>query len=216
MLASIAEIIAAAVSVLSLGFAVITQVRQSSQRKHAERADTATRLLSTLQRIDVGGISPKLDGSLALKIHSEQVHGLQEVIRINIAQFEARAKRGGFPLTLHFLIGVYGIMVMVIAFGVGDRASQLQADQRWVGILIAVAIFILGCGMVLDFVTVAARRIKGREARRRAGIYVPSSLELLSKLYVKLILWRTQTRWPRPLAPRSRLAIRPLKATLTR
>src|SRR5665213_3195078 len=185
MWASIAQFTGAAVSVLSLGFAVITQVRQSSQRKYAERADTAMRLLATLQKIDVGGISPKLDGSLALKVHTEQVHGLQEVIRVNIAEFEARAKRAGFPLTLHFLVGIYGILVIVIAFGVAVRIGQVQADQRWVGVLIVVAIFILGCGMVLDFVTVAARRIKAREAQRRAGIYVPSSLEVLSKLYVR-------------------------------
>jgi len=194
MWASIAQFTGAAVSVLSLGFAVITQVRQSSQRKYAERADTAMRLLATLQKIDVGGISPKLDGSLALKVHTEQVHGLQEVIRVNIAEFEARAKRAGFPLTLHFLVGIYGILVIVIAFGVAVRIGQVQADQRWVGVLIVVAIFILGCGMVLDFVTVAARRIKAREAQRRAGIYVPSSLEVLSKLYVRFILWRQRRR----------------------
>ena len=152
------------------------------------------RLLATLQKIDVGGISPKLDGSLALKVHTEQVHGLQEVIRVNIAEFEARAKRAGFPLTLHFLVGIYGILVIVIAFGVTVRTGQVQADQRWVGVLIVVAIFILGCGMVLDFVTVAAKRIKAREARRRAGIYVPSSLEVLSKLYVRFILWRQRRR----------------------
>jgi uncharacterized membrane protein YhaH (DUF805 family) len=199
MWASIAQITGVAVSVLTLGFAVVTQVRQSSQRKYAERAETAARLLATLQMIDVGGISPKLDGSLALKVHAEQVHGLQEVIRLNIAEFEARAKRAGFSLALHFLICIYGILLIVIAFGAADQIGQVQTDQRWVGALIVVAIFILGCGMILDFTIVAAKRVKAREARRKAGIYVSSSLEVLSKLYVTFILWRQRRRdGPRP------------------
>jgi hypothetical protein len=194
MWASIAQFAGVAVSVVTLGFAVITQVRQSSQRKYAARADTAMRLLTTLQKIDVGGISPKLDGSLAHKLHSEQVHGLQEVIRVNIAEFEARAKRAGFPLVLHFLIGMYGILVIVIAFGTAGRVGQVQADQRWVGVLIVAAIFILGGGMILDFVTVAAKRIKARDARRKAGLYEPSSLEVWSKVYGTFILWRRRKR----------------------
>jgi uncharacterized membrane protein YhaH (DUF805 family) len=194
MWATITQFIVAAVSVASLGFAVITQVRQFSQRKYAERAETAMRLLSSLQEIEVGGISPKLDGSLALKIHHEQVHGLQEVIRVNVAEFEARAKRRGFPLTLHFLIGIYGILAIVIAFGIAGGVGRIQADQRWVGVLIVVAIMILGVVMILDCVTVVARRLNAREIRRRAGIYVPSALEVVSVFYASFILWRRHRR----------------------
>lgn len=200
MWASIAQFAGVAVSVVTLGFAVITQARQSSQRKYAARADTAMRLLTTLQKIDLGGISPKLDGSLAHKLHGEQVHGLQEVIRVNIAEFEARAKRAGFPLMLHFLVGIYGILVLVIAFGVAGQAGQLQSDQRWVGVLIVIALFGLGGGMILDFVTVATRRIRARGARRKAGLYEPSSLEVLSKLYGTFILWRLRKRGNRRCA----------------
>ena len=194
MWASIAQFAGVAVSVVALGFAVVTQVRQTSQRKYAARADTAMRLLTTLQKIDVGGISPKLDGSLADKLHSEQVHGLQEVIRVNIAEFEARAKRAGFPLTLHFLIGVYGILVVVIASGTAARVGQLRADERWVGVLVVIAIIILGGGMILDFVIVMARRINARETRRKAGLYEPSSLEVWSRLYGTFILWCRRKR----------------------
>jgi hypothetical protein len=194
MWATFAQFTVAAVSVVSLGFAVITQVRQSSQRKYAERADTAMRLLSSLEVIEVGGISSKLDRSLALKLHNEQVHGLQEVIRINIAEFEVRAKRRGFPVMLHLLIGIYGILVIAIAVGIAGGVDRIQTDQRWVGVLIVAAISILGVGMILDCVTVVTKRIKAREIRRRAGIYVPSVFEVVSKFYVSLILWRQRRR----------------------
>ncbi|MCU1585487.1 MAG: hypothetical protein JWM49_2043 [Microbacteriaceae bacterium] len=190
----IAQFVGAAVSVASLTFAVVTQVRTSSQRKHAERAETAGRLLASLHEIDVGGISPKLDDSLALKLHGEQVHGLQEIIRINIAEFERRAKRAGIPLTLHILVGVYGLLVLTIAFGTVEGVGRTRADQRWVSVLIVAAIFILGIGMVLDLVLATARRITARAVRRRAGIYVPSDLEILSKVYVRYILWRQRRR----------------------
>jgi hypothetical protein len=45
MWTTIAQFTGAGVSVASLAFAVVTQVRQSSQRKYAERAETAMRLL---------------------------------------------------------------------------------------------------------------------------------------------------------------------------
>lgn len=194
MWATIAQLTAAAASVVSLGFAVITQVRHSSQRKYAERADTAMRLLSSLEAIEVGGISPKLDGSLALKLHKEQVHGLQEVIRFNIAEFELRAKRRGFPLLLHIVVGIYGILVIAIAVGTAGRVDRMQADQRWVGVLIVVAISSLGVGMILDCVTVMAKRTKAREIRGHAGIYVPSVFEVVSKFYVSLVLGRQRRR----------------------
>lgn len=181
-------------SVASLAFAVVTQVRQSSQRKYAERAETAMRLLSSLQGIDLGGISPKLDGSLALKLHNEQVHGLQEVIRLNIAEFEARAKRRGLSLTLHFLIGIYGVLVIGIGLGSAGGVGRIQADQRWAGVLVVGAIVILGVVMILDCVVAVARRIHARALRRRAGIYVASALEVVSGLYVSLILWNQRRR----------------------
>jgi hypothetical protein len=187
MWSTIAQFTVAAISLVSLGFAIITQVRQTSQRMNAERAETAMRLLSSLEAIEVGGISPKLDGSLARKLHNDQVHRLQEVIRINIAQFEERAKRRGIPLMFHFIIGIYGALVISIAAGVARTLDQIQADQRWVGVLVVAAIAILGTGMILGFLAVAVKRIRARDIRQRAGVYVPSTLEVASKLYVSLI-----------------------------
>lgn len=182
------------VSALALGFAVFTQVRQSSQRKYAERAETAMRLLASLEEIDVGGISPKLEGSLALELHNKQVHGLREVVRINIAEFEMRAKRTGFSLIFHSLVGFYGILVLVIAFSYSGQIAHIQADQRWIGVWIAVAIFALGGVMTLDLVMAMARRTRARKARQKAGIYVPSSLAILSTLYNAPVFWLRRRR----------------------
>jgi hypothetical protein len=66
------------------------------------------------------------------------------------------------------------------------------------GLLIVVAIIILSAGMILDFVAVAAKRANAREARRRAGIFVPSALEVGGTIYVSFIHsfipWRRRRR----------------------
>jgi len=194
MWTSLAQIAGVIVSIATLIFAILTQVRTTSQRKHGERAETAGRLLSALEAIDVGGISPKLDESVALKIHNEQIHGLREIVRVNIAEFERRAKRTGFSLTLHVLVGVYGVLVLLIGFGMLPQLSRIRADQLWLAYLIVSAIFLLGGAMVLDLILAILRRVKRRAVHRRAGLYVQSELEVISKAYWWFLAWRRKRR----------------------
>jgi hypothetical protein len=194
MWTSLAQIIGVVVSIASLVFAIVTQVRTSSQRKHAELAETAARLLTSLESISVGGISPKLDDTLALKLHDEQIHGLRELVRLNIAEFERRAKRRGLSLYLHSIIGVYGLLVLWIAFGMTSGLPRIRADQQWLAYVIVAGVFILGGAMVLDLILAVARRVRGRSIRRKAGLYVQSELEVLTKAYLQFRAWRRGRR----------------------
>lgn len=180
----VAQVISAVVSVFSLGWIIIVQVRTTSGRKHAERAETAARLLAVLQDIGIGGSSSRLADSYARELHDAQIHRLHEVIRVNTAEFERRAKRSGFSLMFHSLVGAYGIVAMMASVGIGGGLEKIRPDQRWLGELFVVAFFILGVIMVLDFVLAVRRRLISRSVHRRAGLYVPSALEVISTHYV--------------------------------
>ena len=189
-----AQVISAVVSVFSLAWLVIVQVRTTSGRKHAERAETAARLLATLQNLGIDGSSPRLADSHARELHDAQVHGLQEIIRVSTAEFERRAKRPGISLMFHSLVGSYGIVAMLAATGTSGGLEKMRPDQRWLGELLVAAFFILGVIMILDFVLAVRRRLISRSVHRKAGLYVPSALEIISTSYVGFHQWRRRRR----------------------
>jgi hypothetical protein len=194
MWTSITQVVTALVSVISLTWVIVTQVRRSSGRKHAALAETALRLLAGLESIGVGGISSRLDDRMVQEVHAAQIHGLHELIRINTAEFERRAKRPGVPIEVHLLVGTYGILILAIAFGLMDGVRRMRLDQQWLGDLIVVGVSLLGIALVVDVVVAVSRRLTARGVRRRAGQYVPSALEIVSSRVVALWRCRQQRR----------------------
>jgi hypothetical protein len=200
MIASASELVSAIVSLASLVWAITTQVRSSSLRRYAQRAETAANMLTTLQEIDLGGTDPRLELPTARALHEAQIRGLQEVVRVNAAAFESAAKRVGFPLYFHFFIGIYGALFFAVAASTLSGIGRVEAAQQWIAITACVGLFGLSGGMVLDFVIAASRRIKNRLIRRRAGMFVPTVGESLRDAYQGLLAYRAKTAIKRDAA----------------
>lgn len=194
MWTSATQLVTALVSVASLAWVVTTQVRSSSARKHADRAETAVRLLAALEVIGVGGIDSRLADSRSSRIHADQIRRLQEIIRVNTAEFERRARRVGFPLAFHFVIGLYGVLFLIATLGTLEGIASMRADQQWAGVLTYLGFVLLFVGMIMDFVLAAYRWVVTRAVRRNAGMYLPSVFETVRTSYAGFLLWRMGRR----------------------
>lgn len=194
MWASATQLVTAVVSIVSLVWLIVSQVRSSSARKHADRAETAARLLATLEKIGVGGIDSRFDGSFAREIHAGQVHRLQEVVRVNTAEFERRAQRVGWSLSFHLLIGIYGVLLITSVIGPVRGLGDLPADEQWIGIVLYGGLIALSIAIIGGLVSALRRRHIAREVGRKAGKYVPDMLEIVSTSVVGFTLWRHRRR----------------------
>jgi hypothetical protein len=194
MWASATQLVTAVVSVISLGWLIVTQVRSSSARKNADRAETAARLLTALEKIGVGGIDSHFDALSALEIHQDQVRRLQEVVRMNTAEFDRRAQRLGWSLSSHLLIGIYGVLLLTVVPGSLGRIENLPTDQQWAGVLLVGGLFLASIAMMGGSVAAFYRRHVARAVKRNAGQYVPGVIESVSGFLRGFSLWRLKRR----------------------
>lgn len=154
---------------------VITQWRSHQSKKMVEEAEQAGRLLDLMEKVDLGGSTPQLDTSEIRGRHELQLHRLQQVVRLGVADFTARALRKEMPWMFVAFFITYGILLGVAGAAILEAATTASDDDR-LGLVVS---GLLICVLTLACFTISAVSIWRRWIRwsrqTQAGINVSTA-----------------------------------------
>lgn len=157
---------------LGLILTTVRQVRQSSSRRRADQAEQAGRLLDLLLRVGLEGTTQGLKTEQIRSKHEEQVHRLQQVVRLGAADFAYRSLRPGLSWSTIALLAFYAVL-----FGVATSrlmvgvTGPLSADV--VSSVVAGLLFLAtAVGSGVAAVVSVYRRWRLNALRKAAGVFV--------------------------------------------
>jgi len=183
----------AAIATLSFVWNVVTYARANRGRKRAEQAEQAGRLLELMNRVGLGGATVGLDTTRAQELHDIQVQRLQQVVRVGVVDFTARALRPGTPWTLLVLFVFYAGLFVVAGMNILSDSTGMDSLSRSISASAALVLFTLAAVTIWGCAVAAWRRWVRWSQQLAAGIEAPTAWQTFRREWRDT--WRLFGRW---------------------
>lgn len=166
--------LSAGVGLLTLAWAIVAYIRDSSGKRQADQAERAARMITLLREIDLGGADVGLDSTAARTLHEEQISSLQRVIRLGAVDFSDRALRSGLSIFATTAIAGYSVFFGVLGINISANNGVTDPAEKVVNSVSGLTLIGLGVAGRVVVVVSWRRRRKSSRRQRAAGIFVPT------------------------------------------
>lgn len=167
------------VALLAFVWGLIVYIRDGSSKRQAEQAERAARMITLLESIDLGGADVGLDAAKVRALHDEQIHNLQRIVRLGVADFSARALRPGVSLFALLGIAFYTVFFLVSGIALTLSVAGAKPEKQFAGDVVGLTFVTIGLLGLAVVIVVWRRRRVSRARRLAAGMTVPSPTQAM-------------------------------------